>query len=153
MDAEMQSLLRGMDMSQFGNMGPKALVEFKAGKMNYDGRMVTPDRRKGILRVIEDAGGMKQFQWCDAETKNPIDSFYVFPDDAKFERVKQSKDRVYLLEMKHTLQRYFYWMQEDEKEKDKENAKKVHNLLNNITEPAANAAGAPSASGPTMNAQ
>ena len=56
--------------------------------MNYDGRMVTAERRKGIVRVIEDSGGMKQFQWCDADTKNPIDSFYVFPDDAKFEKVK-----------------------------------------------------------------
>ena len=135
-------------------MGPKALVEFKAGKMNYDGRMVTPDRRKGILRVIEDAGGMKQFQWCDAETKNPIDSFYVFPEDAKFERVKQSKDRVYLLEMKHTQQRYFYWIQEDEKDKDKENALKVHNVLNNIEDkPAPDAAVAPLGTGPSMAQQ
>jgi len=31
--------------------GPKALVEFKAGKMNYDGRMVTPDRRKGTVKI------------------------------------------------------------------------------------------------------
>ena len=92
-------------------MGPKALVEFKAGKMNYDGKMVTPDRRKGLIRVVEDASGMKQFQWCDVDTKNPIEQFYVFPDDAKFEKVKQSKDRVYLLEMKGTQQRYFYWMQ------------------------------------------
>ena len=109
--------LAGMDLG-----GPKALVEFKAGKMNYDGRMVTPDRRKGILKVVEDQGGMKQFQWCDADTKNPIDSFYVFPEDAKFEKVKKNKERVYLLEMKHTQQRYFYWMQDEEKEKDKENA-------------------------------
>ena len=112
--------------------GPKALVEFKAGKMNYDGRMCTPDRRKGIVRVVEDQGGMKQFQWCDADTKNPIDSFYVFPDDAKFEKVKKNRDRVYILEMKHTQQRYFYWMQDEEKEKDKSNALKVHNVLNNI---------------------
>jgi hypothetical protein len=42
-------------------MGPKALVEFKAGKMNYDGKMVTPDRRKGLVRVVEDESGMKQF--------------------------------------------------------------------------------------------
>jgi len=40
-------------------MGPKPLVEFKAGKMNYDGRMVTPDRRKGLLRIVQDASGMK----------------------------------------------------------------------------------------------
>ena len=78
--------------------GPKPLVEFKAGKMNFDGRIVKPERRKGLIRVIKDASGMVQFQWCDAETKNPIDSLYVFPGDAKFEKVKQSKDRVYLLE-------------------------------------------------------
>ena len=41
--------------------------------MTYDGRMVKPERRKGIIRVVEDAQSMKQFQWCDADTKNPID--------------------------------------------------------------------------------
>ena len=140
-------------MGAFANMGPKALVEFKAGKMNYDGKMVTPDRRKGVIRVVEDAGGMKQFQWCEADAKDAAESFYVFPDDAKFERVKQSKDRVYLLEMKGTMQRYFYWMQDEEKEKDEENAKKVHNVLNNIKDdakPAAESAEAPAASGPSM---
>jgi hypothetical protein len=35
----------------------------------------------------------------------------VFPDESKFEKVKQSEDRVYLLEMKATEQRLFYWMQ------------------------------------------
>jgi len=34
--------------------------------------------------------------------------------------------------MKHTQQRYFYWMQEEETDKDKELATKVHNVLNNI---------------------
>ena len=54
--------LQGMGgLGAMQNMGPKALVEFKAGKMNYDGKMVTPDRRKGLVRVVEDAGGMKQF--------------------------------------------------------------------------------------------
>ena len=44
---------------------------------------------------------MKIFQFCDAETKNPIDSetVYVFPGEAKFEKVKQTTDRVYLLEI------------------------------------------------------
>ena len=48
-----------------GGMGGQALnkplVEFKAGKMNYDGKMVTPDRRKGLIRIISDAHGMKTF--------------------------------------------------------------------------------------------
>ncbi len=48
---------------------------------------------------------MKTFQWCEADTKAVIESFYVFPDESKFEKVKQSQDRVYLLEMKATEQR------------------------------------------------
>jgi hypothetical protein len=52
-------------MSMMGGMGGqsfnKPLAEFKAGRMNYDGRMVTPDRRKGLIRIIADAHGMKTF--------------------------------------------------------------------------------------------
>jgi len=59
---------------------------------------------------------MMSFQFLDADTKNPIDTFYVFPDEAKFEKVKQTTDRVYLLEMKATQQRHFFWMQEDDRE-------------------------------------
>lgn len=93
-----------------------ALVEFKAGKMSYDGKNVKPERRKGIIRVTKDMQGMIQFSFLDAETKNKIDSLYVFPGDAKFEKVKQTKDRVYLLEFASTKQRFFYWMQEDDRE-------------------------------------
>jgi len=107
--AYMQQLMQGRG----GNAGPKALVEFKAGRMNYDGRMVTPDRRKGLIRVITDSQGMKIFQFCDAETKQPIDSetTYCFPGEVKFEKVKQTKDRVYLLEISGGVQRKFFWMQ------------------------------------------
>ena len=38
-----------------GFSGPPPLVEFKAGRMNFDGRMVTPDRAKGYVRVVRDA--------------------------------------------------------------------------------------------------
>lgn len=30
------------------------LVEFKAGIMNFDGKMVTPDRRKGTVKLVKD---------------------------------------------------------------------------------------------------
>lgn len=90
---------------------------------------------------------MKQFQWCDADTKNPIESFYIFPDESKFEKVKQSKDRVYLLEMMATQQRYFYWMQHDESENDADLCKKVHNTLNNISEPTIPSKTAPTPGG------
>ncbi len=35
--------------------GPKVLVSVKAGKMSYDGRIVKPERRKGIIRVTQDS--------------------------------------------------------------------------------------------------
>jgi hypothetical protein len=65
----------------------------------------------------------------------------VFPGDCKFEKVKQSKDRVYLLEFATTQRRLFFWMQDEDTEKDAENAKKIHNTLNNIQDaPATQAA-------------
>jgi hypothetical protein len=68
-----------------------------------------------------------------------LQSLYVFPGDCKFEKVKQSKDRVYLLEFKTTKQLFFYWFQDEDKEKDVETAQKIHNNLNGIETPAATA--------------
>ena len=61
---QLQQLMRMQ--GGFGGMqgmggGPAPLVEFKAGKMNYDGRMVTPDRKRGLIRVVSDSHGMKTF--------------------------------------------------------------------------------------------
>jgi hypothetical protein len=80
--------------------------------MNFDGRMVKPDRRRGVIKIIKDPQGTIQFNFLDADTNSKIDGFYVFPGDCKFEKVKQSQDRVYLLEFTNTRQRHFYWMQE-----------------------------------------
>ena len=106
----------------------------KAGKMDYDGRIVKPQRKRGLIRITQDAAGMKSFTWCDADTKNAIDSLYVFPGDVRFEKVKQSADRVYLLQFTSTVRRMFYFFQEDEKDKDADNCKKIHNVLNDIQE-------------------
>lgn len=80
--------------------GPPALCEFKAGKMTYDGRMVTPDRRRGWIRITNNPRepGMVTFNFCD-ESKTVLESLILFPDIAKFEKVKQTEDRVYLLEI------------------------------------------------------
>jgi hypothetical protein len=37
-----------------GGGGPKPLVEFKAGKMTLEGKVVKPERRKGLIRVIKE---------------------------------------------------------------------------------------------------
>ena len=52
-----------------GGGGPPALCEFKAGKMKYDGRMVTPERAKGYVRVSKDPHqpGMVTFAYLNEQ--------------------------------------------------------------------------------------
>eukprot|EP00438_Fugacium_kawagutii_P024593 Skav200061 [mRNA] locus=scaffold838:56535:58863:+ [translate_table: standard] len=43
-------------------------VEFKAGRMDWDGRMVTPDKRKGkILLYTSEEDQLTHFQWMDRD--------------------------------------------------------------------------------------
>lgn len=81
--------------------------------MNYDGRMVTPDRRRGWIRIVKDPmqPGMITFKYLDESKQNELESLILFPDIAKFEKVKQSDDRVYLLEIQPEPRRLFFWMQ------------------------------------------
>ena len=67
------------------------------------------------------------------ESKDVVESLILFPDIAKFEKVKQSDDRVYLLEVQPEPRRMFFWMQEPDKEGDADRAKKCHNAINGIT--------------------
>ena len=73
------------------------------------------------------------------DSKEVKESLILFPDIAKFEKVKQSDDRVYMLEVQPEPRRMFFWMQEPDKEGDADRAKKCHNAINGITEPAASA--------------
>ena len=49
---DLNALLQQMQGQRAAGSG--ALVEFKAGRMNFDGKLVKPDRRKGIIRVAKD---------------------------------------------------------------------------------------------------
>jgi 26S proteasome regulatory subunit N13 len=133
-----------MDMSQLASLlgrggGANApsndcLIEFKAGRMNVEGKQIIADKRRGTIKVVKDPQGIKQFQWTEYGSNNPFQNIMIFPGDAKFEKVKQSKDRVYLLEFHQSKHRHFYWMQEKDEEEDDERCKKVHNLINGIDE-------------------
>ena len=98
--------------------------------MTLEGKRVTADRRRGTIKVIKDAQGVISFQWMDAGSNNPTDNIMVFPGDAKFEKVKQTQDRVYLLEFHANKQRWFYWFQDADKDKDAENCEKIHKIIN-----------------------
>jgi hypothetical protein len=49
------AILAQLQQQNGGALSINTLVEFKAGRMDYDGRMVKPDRRKGLIRIIKDA--------------------------------------------------------------------------------------------------
>lgn len=106
--AMLQQLLQ--QVGGAGGAGPKAAVEIQAGIMQYDGKMCTPDRRKGII-VIKKEQGYCQFEWQDATTKQAIEQMMIFEGDCSFAKVKQSEDRVYVLTFKDTKKRNFYWFQ------------------------------------------
>ena len=88
MDRNMQQIYQQMGMGKGMGGGPKAQVEFKAGKMDYDGRMVKPDRRKGTIKVQNEGPEMKKFQWFELDNPAPVEEFYCFAGEVKFEKVK-----------------------------------------------------------------
>ncbi|XP_042497709.1 26S proteasome regulatory subunit RPN13 isoform X2 [Macadamia integrifolia] len=56
--------------------------------------------------------GLVHFQWLD-RTRNEVEvDQIVFPDEAVFEKVGQSSDRVYVLKFSTDNRRFFFWMQE-----------------------------------------
>eukprot|EP00005_Dracoamoeba_jomungandri_P005178 CAMPEP_0174261442 /NCGR_PEP_ID=MMETSP0439-20130205/11433_1 /TAXON_ID=0 /ORGANISM="Stereomyxa ramosa, Strain Chinc5" /LENGTH=320 /DNA_ID=CAMNT_0015345917 /DNA_START=32 /DNA_END=994 /DNA_ORIENTATION=- len=111
----------------------KPLVEFKAGKMLVRGKMVTPDTRKGLVQLNQEADGLMHFVWKDRGTKLTETDLIVFPEDGiEFKRIKQcTTGRVYLLEWQQTGRRLFFWMQEPSESKDEENCRKINEYIKN----------------------
>lgn len=113
------------------------LVEFKAGKMNMrTNNMVHPDTRKGLVYISQADDSLMHFCWKDRTTGNVEEDLIIFPDDAEFVRVAQcTTGRVYLLKLKPTNRKYFFWMQEPKSDKDEELCAKVNDLLNHPPPP------------------
>lgn len=60
-----------MSMGLFSNAPSarsKNLVEIKAGKMNLQGNMVKPDKRKGLIYVFQADDTLMHFAWKDRQT-------------------------------------------------------------------------------------
>ena len=92
--------------------GNKHLVEFRAGRMTLKGRMVHPDKRKGLLYVYQGEDSLMHFCWKDRTTGEVEDDLLIFPDDCEFVRVNEcTTGRVYVLKFKSFSKKYFFWLQ------------------------------------------
>ncbi|XP_049881966.1 proteasomal ubiquitin receptor ADRM1 isoform X2 [Pectinophora gossypiella] len=112
--------------------GNKHLVEFRAGRMTLKGRMVHPDKRKGLLYVYQGEDSLMHFCWKDRTTGEVEDDLLIFPDDCEFVRVNEcTTGRVYVLKFKSFSKKYFFWMQEPKTEKDDDYCRRINEALNN----------------------
>ncbi|CAK8683168.1 proteasomal ubiquitin receptor ADRM1-like [Clavelina lepadiformis] len=123
-------------MSLFSNtssISNKNLVEFRAGKMNFKGKTVMPDKRKGLVYIYQTDDSLMHFCWKDRSTGTTEDDLIIFPDDCELTHVSQcTTGRVYLLKFKSSNRKMFFWMQEPKPDKDEEYWKKVNDVLNNL---------------------
>lgn len=113
------------------------LVEFKAGKMELRDRMVHPIKRQGLVYLRQSPDdSLMHFCWKDRQTGVTEDDLILFPDDCEFKRVKEcSTGRVYVLKMKSSNKKMFFWMQESKTDKDDDYCKKINEMLNNPPRP------------------
>ena len=116
----------------------KALVEFRAGKMTYNTttKMVSPDKRKGLLSVHQSDDQLMHLSWKDRGSGTVDEDLIIFPDDCEFCPVPAcTTGRVFVLKFKTNNRRMFFWMQEPKADKDEELCKKVNEALNNPPAP------------------
>jgi len=106
------------------------MLEFRAGMMSLEGTRVVPDFRKGLVRVARGDEGLLHFQWFDqASNVVEIDQI-VFPEEAVFEKVEQTRERVYILKFKEDERKFFFWMQEPKADGDSQICSSVNFFIN-----------------------
>uniref|UniRef100_A0A1D1YUT8 Proteasomal ubiquitin receptor ADRM1 n=1 Tax=Anthurium amnicola TaxID=1678845 RepID=A0A1D1YUT8_9ARAE len=108
----------------------EAMLEFRAGKMLLEGTRVVPDTRKGLVRIGRGDEGLVHFQWLDRDRSAVEDNQIIFPDEAVFEKVSQSSDRVYILKFSSDNRKFFFWMQEPNSDRDTQICDSVNYFIN-----------------------
>lgn len=107
------------------------LVEFKAGKMELRDKMVHPIKKKGLVYLRQSDDNLMHFYWKDRQSGVVEDDLILFPDDCEVKRVKEcTTGRVYVLKMKSSDKRMFFWMQEPSSDLDDDHWKKINEMLN-----------------------
>lgn len=115
-----------------GSSVPKAVVEFRAGKlsMKSGSKLLIPDKRKGLVQILKGEDQIMHFMWKDRATNTVEDDLIIFPDDIEFKRVPEcTTGRVYVLKFKSSSRRLFFWMQEPKENKDGDFCRRVNQWL------------------------
>ncbi|KAI9280229.1 proteasome complex subunit Rpn13 ubiquitin receptor-domain-containing protein [Umbelopsis sp. AD052] len=112
---------------------PRHLVEFNAGKCYRDGNMMKPDLRKGLIYMDQTDDQLLHFYWKDRKANIVEEDLIIFPEEAEMVPVPECETgRVFLLKFKSSSQKLFFWMQNANDEKDKENVDRVNKLINDL---------------------
>ena len=119
--------------------GGNVLISFKAGKCNIgpiqsNGKhAITPDIRKGTVSLVKGADQLVYLKWTDRSSNRAEDERMVFPDELKCLKVKTGRDndRIHLLKYNTGQLFLMFWMQDKASDKDKDNCKRLNELLNN----------------------
>jgi hypothetical protein len=98
--------------------------------MDWDGKMVTADKRKGKLILLTNVEEqLMHIQWMDRE-KNETGIDLITINDAYFEKIEKCKDgRVFLLRFTSSEKKLFFWMQEPKSDNDEELIKKFNETV------------------------
>merc|ERR1719158_2055998 len=125
-----------------------AAVEWRAGKLNWDGKRVTADARKGLIRLSESDDGLMHVHWVDRKTKQVEEDLIVMAD-AYLEHIPQcTTGRAYVMRYTSSDRKFLIWQQEPDATKDAELVQKFNSTIG-AEIPAPKAAGtAPAASAP-----
>ncbi|KAI0983349.1 hypothetical protein GJ496_003454 [Pomphorhynchus laevis] len=118
--------------SQHNKVLSQNTIEFKAGKLILDGKMVTADIRKGRVKLNFNTDNLLNLTWTDRTSNKVEDDFIILPDEVEFVKVTECKTgRVFLLKWKDHHRRLFFWMQESDANKDEALFKRITDLVSN----------------------
>ncbi|XP_008790548.2 26S proteasome regulatory subunit RPN13-like isoform X2 [Phoenix dactylifera] len=114
------------------NVAPlqEIMLEFRAGRMFLDGTRVVPDNCKGLVRIGRGEEGLVHFQWLDRNRNTVEEDQIIFPDEAVFEKVTQSSERVYVLKFSSDDRKFFFWLQEPRAEGDSQICNSFNSYIN-----------------------
>ena len=107
-------------------------LDVLAGKMAFDGKKVSPDPRKGILRVLIDADNDKvEVQWLDRTNEPPtVEDRWISP--VTIEAVPAAKTgKVYVCKPEHG-EKQFVWIQQQSSNADADAAGYAASQVDNL---------------------